>query len=98
MIVCPRGRTTSRCYLEWDTHSPYCNGCFAPSLHILHQIVQQFLRTTIMVSFRDVTGMKLCPNHLALRIDCGTEKTLIRKENMAPLMSLAGMRLLLPAG
>ncbi|GFW47246.1 hypothetical protein TNCV_56991 [Trichonephila clavipes] len=31
MIVCPRGRTTSRCSLAQDMHSPYCNGFPPPS-------------------------------------------------------------------
>ncbi|GFX07491.1 uncharacterized protein TNCV_5092061 [Trichonephila clavipes] len=47
-------------------------------------------RTTVMVSFRDVTGMKLClglsPNQLVLRIACGIETTLIRQEDTTPLM------------
>ncbi|GFU80263.1 hypothetical protein TNCV_3520401 [Trichonephila clavipes] len=42
-------------------------------------------RTTAMVSFCDVTGMKLrsglSPNQLTLRIASGTETTRIRKEN-----------------
>ncbi|GFX22148.1 hypothetical protein TNCV_364591 [Trichonephila clavipes] len=43
MIVCPRFRTTNRYFLVSDIPSPYCNGCFAWSLHTQHQIVQQFL-------------------------------------------------------
>ncbi|GFV49932.1 uncharacterized protein TNCV_1392141 [Trichonephila clavipes] len=46
-------------------------------------------RTTIMVSFLDVTGIKPCPdlspNQNALRIASGTEPTLIRKEETTPL-------------
>ncbi|GFX98043.1 uncharacterized protein TNCV_4906931 [Trichonephila clavipes] len=48
-------------------------------------------RTSVMVSFLDVTGIKPCPdlspNQNALRIASGTEPTLIRKEDMAPLIS-----------
>ncbi|GFV28509.1 hypothetical protein TNCV_3984601 [Trichonephila clavipes] len=48
-------------------------------------------RTTVTVSFRDVTGMKSCPdmspNQLSQRIACGTETILIRKEDTPPLMS-----------
>ncbi|GFW29727.1 uncharacterized protein TNCV_3935941 [Trichonephila clavipes] len=47
-------------------------------------------RTTLTVSVRDVTGMKPCsnfsPNQLVLRIALGTETTLIRKEDTAPLI------------
>ncbi|GFV33253.1 hypothetical protein TNCV_3949071 [Trichonephila clavipes] len=47
-------------------------------------------RTTVMVSFRDVTRMKPCPdffpNQLALRIACGTEMTFILTENTTPMM------------
>ncbi|GFX51745.1 uncharacterized protein TNCV_5014471 [Trichonephila clavipes] len=47
-------------------------------------------RTTVTVTFRDVTGMKPCPNlssnQLALRIACGTETTLIPKENSTSLI------------
>ncbi|GFW12866.1 uncharacterized protein TNCV_3885761 [Trichonephila clavipes] len=46
-------------------------------------------RTTVMVSFLDVTGIKpcpdLCPNQNALRIASGTEPILIRKEDTTPL-------------
>ncbi|GFX07695.1 hypothetical protein TNCV_4159641 [Trichonephila clavipes] len=46
-------------------------------------------RTTVMVSFLDVTGIKSCPdlspNQNALRIASGTEPTLIRKEDTTPL-------------
>ncbi|GFV28951.1 hypothetical protein TNCV_618931 [Trichonephila clavipes] len=46
-------------------------------------------RTTEMVSFLDVTGIKPCPdlspNQNALRIASGTEPTLIRKEDTTPL-------------
>ncbi|GFX25348.1 hypothetical protein TNCV_1275081 [Trichonephila clavipes] len=46
-------------------------------------------RTTVMVSFLDVTGIKPCPdlfpNQNALRIASGTELTLIRKEDTTPL-------------
>ncbi|GFX25124.1 furin-like protease 2 [Trichonephila clavipes] len=42
-------------------------------------------RTTVTVSFRDLTGMKLCPDlspkQLALRIACGTETNPIRREH-----------------
>ncbi|GFX02057.1 uncharacterized protein TNCV_372461 [Trichonephila clavipes] len=47
-------------------------------------------RTTVMVSFLDVTGIKPCPdlspNQNALRIASGTEPTLIRKEDTTPLI------------
>ncbi|GFX79416.1 uncharacterized protein TNCV_1715661 [Trichonephila clavipes] len=47
-------------------------------------------RTTVMVSFLDVTGIKPCPdlspNQNALRIASGTE-LLIRKEDTTPLIS-----------
>ncbi|GFS69184.1 uncharacterized protein TNCV_4010321 [Trichonephila clavipes] len=46
-------------------------------------------RTTVMVSFLDVTGIKKCPdlspNQNALRLASGTEPTLIRKEDTTPL-------------
>ncbi|GFU18632.1 uncharacterized protein TNCV_4476051 [Trichonephila clavipes] len=46
-------------------------------------------RTTVIVSFLDVTGIKpgpdLSPNQNALRIASGTEPTLIRKEDTTPL-------------
>ncbi|GFW75894.1 long-chain-fatty-acid--CoA ligase 1 [Trichonephila clavipes] len=46
-------------------------------------------RTTVMVSFLDVTGIKPCPdlspNQNALRIASSTEPTLIRKEDTTPL-------------
>ncbi|GFU06590.1 uncharacterized protein TNCV_1002291 [Trichonephila clavipes] len=48
-------------------------------------------RTTAMVSFLDVTGIKPCPylspNQNALRIASGTEPTLIRKEDTTPVVS-----------
>ncbi|GFW35350.1 uncharacterized protein TNCV_2611491 [Trichonephila clavipes] len=48
-------------------------------------------RTTLMVSFLDVTDIKpypdLSPNQNALRIASGTEPTLIRKEDTTPLIS-----------
>ncbi|GFW35488.1 uncharacterized protein TNCV_3071161 [Trichonephila clavipes] len=48
-------------------------------------------RTTVTVSFLDVTGLKrgldLSPNQNALRIASGTESTLIRKEDTTPLIS-----------
>ncbi|GFW34815.1 uncharacterized protein TNCV_698031 [Trichonephila clavipes] len=48
-------------------------------------------RTTVMVSFLDVTGIKPCPdlspNQNALRIASGTEPTLICKEDTTPLIS-----------
>ncbi|KFM72682.1 hypothetical protein X975_01358, partial [Stegodyphus mimosarum] len=48
-------------------------------------------RTTVTVSFLDVTGIKpgldLSPNPNALRIASGTEPTLIRKEDTTPLIS-----------
>ncbi|GFX97138.1 uncharacterized protein TNCV_556281 [Trichonephila clavipes] len=48
-------------------------------------------RTTVMVSFLDVTGIKtdldLSSNQNALRIASGTEQTLIRKEDTTPLIS-----------
>ncbi|GFX01285.1 uncharacterized protein TNCV_3729541 [Trichonephila clavipes] len=48
-------------------------------------------RTTVMVAFLDVTGIKPCPyrspNRNALRIAPGTEPTLIRKEVTASLIS-----------
>ncbi|GFX43383.1 uncharacterized protein TNCV_4874031 [Trichonephila clavipes] len=52
-------------------------------------------RTTVMVSFLDVTGKKPCPdlspNQNALRIASGTEPTLIRKEDTTPLISCPGL-------
>ncbi|GFW01314.1 uncharacterized protein TNCV_5029671 [Trichonephila clavipes] len=46
-------------------------------------------RTTVTVSFLDVTGIKpgldLSPNQNALRIASATEPTLIRKEDTTPL-------------
>ncbi|GFV37076.1 uncharacterized protein TNCV_791631 [Trichonephila clavipes] len=46
-------------------------------------------RTTVMVSFLDVTGVRPCPdlspNQNALRIASSTEPTLIRKEDTIPL-------------
>ncbi|GFX24387.1 uncharacterized protein TNCV_421881 [Trichonephila clavipes] len=46
-------------------------------------------RTTVRVSFLDVTGIKPCPdpspNQNALRIASGTEPTLIRIEDTTPL-------------
>ncbi|GFU61236.1 uncharacterized protein TNCV_3002851 [Trichonephila clavipes] len=46
-------------------------------------------RTTVMVSFLDVTGIKPCPdlslNQNTLRIASGTEPTLICKEDTTPL-------------
>ncbi|GFT54378.1 uncharacterized protein TNCV_2727151 [Trichonephila clavipes] len=48
-------------------------------------------RTTLTVSFLDVTGIKpghdFSPNQNALRIASGTEPTLIRKEDSTPLIS-----------
>ncbi|GFS59295.1 uncharacterized protein TNCV_4570961 [Trichonephila clavipes] len=48
-------------------------------------------RTTVMVSFLDVTGIKPCsdlsPNQNALRIASGTEPTLIRKKDTTPLIN-----------
>ncbi|GFS65601.1 uncharacterized protein TNCV_1924621 [Trichonephila clavipes] len=48
-------------------------------------------RTTVMVSFLGVTGIKPCPdlspNQNALRIASGTEPTLIHKEDTTPLVS-----------
>ncbi|GFV91122.1 uncharacterized protein TNCV_896431 [Trichonephila clavipes] len=48
-------------------------------------------RTTVIVSFFDVTGIKPCPdlspNENALRIACGIEPTLIRKEDTTTLIS-----------
>ncbi|GFW15060.1 uncharacterized protein TNCV_983521 [Trichonephila clavipes] len=48
-------------------------------------------RTTVTVSFIDVTRIKpdpdLSPNKNALRIASGTEPILIRKEDMPPLIS-----------
>ncbi|GFV59611.1 uncharacterized protein TNCV_228521 [Trichonephila clavipes] len=48
-------------------------------------------KTTVTVSFLGVTGIKpgpdLSPNQNALRITSGTEPTLIRKEDMPPLVS-----------
>ncbi|GFX84119.1 uncharacterized protein TNCV_4859271 [Trichonephila clavipes] len=57
-------------------------------------------RTTVMVSFLDVTGIKPCPdlspNQNALRIASGTEPTLIRKEDTTPLISCPGFVLSAP--
>ncbi|GFX68774.1 uncharacterized protein TNCV_4070181 [Trichonephila clavipes] len=48
-------------------------------------------RTTVTVSFLDVTGIKpgpdLSPNQNALRVASGTEPTLTRKEDTTPLIS-----------
>ncbi|GFV41172.1 uncharacterized protein TNCV_1102351 [Trichonephila clavipes] len=48
-------------------------------------------RTTVTVSFLDVTGIKsrvpISLNQKALRIASGTEPTLIRKEDTTPLIS-----------
>ncbi|GFW72033.1 uncharacterized protein TNCV_4789211 [Trichonephila clavipes] len=48
-------------------------------------------RTTVTVSFLSVArikpGLDLSPNQNALRIASGTEPTLIRKEDMTPLIS-----------
>ncbi|GFX93064.1 uncharacterized protein TNCV_140081 [Trichonephila clavipes] len=48
-------------------------------------------RTTVTVSFLDVTGIKpglgRSPNQNASRIASGTEPTLIRKEDTTPLIS-----------
>ncbi|GFS59945.1 uncharacterized protein TNCV_3957411 [Trichonephila clavipes] len=48
-------------------------------------------RSTVTVSFLDVTGIKpgldRSPNQNALRIASGTEPTLIRKEDTTPLIS-----------
>ncbi|GFW53990.1 uncharacterized protein TNCV_1307951 [Trichonephila clavipes] len=48
-------------------------------------------RTTVMVSFLDVTGIKPGPdlslNQNALRITSGTEPILIRKEDTTPLIN-----------
>ncbi|GFV44202.1 uncharacterized protein TNCV_1825691 [Trichonephila clavipes] len=48
-------------------------------------------RTTLTVSFLDVTGIKpvpdLSPKQNALRIASGTEPTLTRKEDTTPLIS-----------
>ncbi|GFU83093.1 hypothetical protein TNCV_65631 [Trichonephila clavipes] len=56
--------------------------------------------TTVMVSFRDVTGMKLytdlSPNQLALRIARGTETTLIYIEDTTPLIKCPEFGLLIP--
>ncbi|GFU86929.1 uncharacterized protein TNCV_3441991 [Trichonephila clavipes] len=45
-------------------------------------------RTTVMVSFLNVTGIKSCPdlspNQNPLKIASGTELTLIRKEDTTP--------------
>ncbi|GFV20944.1 uncharacterized protein TNCV_2704241 [Trichonephila clavipes] len=47
-------------------------------------------RTTVMVSFFNVTGIKPCPdlsqNQNSMRIASGTEATLIRKEDTTPLI------------
>ncbi|GFT18318.1 hypothetical protein TNCV_711171 [Trichonephila clavipes] len=48
-------------------------------------------RTTVMVNFRDITGMESRPdfslNQLAMRIICGTETTFICKEDTTALMT-----------
>ncbi|GFV42772.1 uncharacterized protein TNCV_841271 [Trichonephila clavipes] len=48
-------------------------------------------RTSVMVSFLDVTGIKPCPdlspNQNALRIASGTEPTLTRKKDTTTLIS-----------
>ncbi|GFU74368.1 uncharacterized protein TNCV_2094921 [Trichonephila clavipes] len=57
----------------------------------VHAFSDKNSRTTVMVSFLDVTGIKPCPdlspNQNALRIASGTEPTLIRKEDTSPLIS-----------
>ncbi|GFW82591.1 uncharacterized protein TNCV_3491631 [Trichonephila clavipes] len=57
-------------------------------------------RTSLTVCSLDVTGMKpyhdVPPNQLALRIACGTEMTLIHKEDMTPLMRCPVFVLLTP--
>ncbi|GFV41589.1 uncharacterized protein TNCV_3627401 [Trichonephila clavipes] len=57
-------------------------------------------RTIVTVSFRDVTGIKPCPDlspkQLALTISCGTEATLMRKEDTTPLMRCSVFVLLTP--
>ncbi|GFS96942.1 uncharacterized protein TNCV_4178091 [Trichonephila clavipes] len=57
-------------------------------------------RTTLMVSFLDVTDIKpypdLSPNQNALRIASGTETNLIRKEDTTPLISCPVFRLSAP--
>ncbi|GFX12728.1 hypothetical protein TNCV_3437021 [Trichonephila clavipes] len=49
-------------------------------------------RTTVMVPFHDVTGIKprpdLSPNQNALKIASGTEPTIIRKDDTTPLTVL----------
>ncbi|GFU56834.1 uncharacterized protein TNCV_2540041 [Trichonephila clavipes] len=58
---------------------------------VQHASPDKNCRTTVMVSFLDVTGIKTCPylspNQNALRIASGTEPTLIRKEDTTPLIS-----------
>ncbi|GFU33717.1 uncharacterized protein TNCV_2047901 [Trichonephila clavipes] len=50
-------------------------------------------RTTVMVSFLDVTGIKPCPylspNQNSLSIASGTEPTLIRKEDPESIYQLS---------
>ncbi|GFY34136.1 uncharacterized protein TNCV_2504391 [Trichonephila clavipes] len=57
-------------------------------------------RTIVTVSFRDITGMKPCPdlspNQLELRIAFSTETTRIRKEDTTPLMRCPVFVLLTP--
>ncbi|GFS78230.1 hypothetical protein TNCV_3171941 [Trichonephila clavipes] len=60
------------------------------SLPIQHITPDDNSRTTITVSFIDVTGKKMSPDfsphQLALRIAQGTETTLLSKEDMTPLV------------
>ncbi|GFV51371.1 uncharacterized protein TNCV_3736751 [Trichonephila clavipes] len=60
--------------------------------HVQHNSSpDKYSRTTVMMSFLDVTGIKPCPDlspsQNALRIASGTEPTLIRKEDTTPLIS-----------
>ncbi|GFU72840.1 uncharacterized protein TNCV_2783051 [Trichonephila clavipes] len=58
---------------------------------IQHNATSDKNKTTVMVTFLDVTGIKPCldlsPNQNALRIASGTEPSLIRKEDTTPLIS-----------
>ncbi|GFU53500.1 hypothetical protein TNCV_3169341 [Trichonephila clavipes] len=56
------------------------------SLSVKHSAsIEKKSRTTVMVSFGDVTGIRPCPNlssfEPALKIACGAEAILIRKED-----------------
>ncbi|GFW49548.1 uncharacterized protein TNCV_2843291 [Trichonephila clavipes] len=65
------------------SYRPYIENVELSSPVQLNASLDKNSRTTVMVSFLDVTGIKPCPdlslNQNALRIASGTEPTLIRK-------------------